>query len=224
MKVESAYKIASGGEEPSAETVLSINRAAKEINMDDPVGLVLMTIMRAHSDKIDSIPNRIKQATNELESSAQSKVNAVIAQAVAAAVPELTKVVVASAERVAGDKAKTDKTKWYIAALITSITVLGAAVAGGYFCATGQMKSASATGFDEGFKKGWMASKNIEAWTQTKTGVLALHMLENGSLESIVRCDQKTWSVMTDSAKKKWCITNGKAGIGWMLQPGYDEK
>jgi hypothetical protein len=222
MKVESTYKIATGGDEPSAETVLSINRAAQAIGMDDQVGLALMTVMRAQNDKIESIPERINEALIELERDARRKVDVVIAKAVATAVPDLTKAVVATAEKVAGDKAKTEKEKWFIAALVTCLLAISIATAGGYFYAVGQIKSASATGYETGLQQGYQSSteesKKLVAWAHTKVGELVLKLQDSNQdqLESIVLCSQKGWTIITDKQQKRWCITHNKTS-GWIL-------
>lgn len=225
MKVETTYQIATGGDEPSAETVLSINRAAQAIGMDDPVGLALMTVLRAQNDKIDEIPERIKQAAKELESSSRSKVDAVLAQAVAAAIPALTKEVVATADKIAGHKAKTLKAKWFIVVIVICLVSIFSAAAGGYFYATGQIKSASEVGYSQGYTKGqsegYTNAKVIDEFTKSPTGKLVLTMIKNNQLDSIVRCSQTGWKV-TAYKGEKWCVTEANVS-GWILPDGYDD-
>jgi hypothetical protein len=226
MKVETTYQIATGGEEPSAETVLSINRAAQAIGMDDPVGLALMTVLRAQNDRIDQIPERIKHAAKELETSSRSKVDAVLAQAVAAAIPALTKEVVATADKIAGHKAETLKAKWFIAVIVICLVSIFSAAAGGYFYATGQIESASEVGYSQGYTKGqsegYRNAKAVDEFTKSPTGRLALSMLFTKQLDSIVRCSQTGWTISTHKGEK-WCIT--EPGVsGWILPDGYDKE
>ena len=226
MRVETTYQLATGGEEPSAETVLSINRAAQAIGMDDPVGLALMTVLRAQNDRIDEIPARIKQAAKELESSSRSKVDAVLAQAVAAAIPALTKEVVATADKIAGHKAKTLKAKWFIGVIFACLISISLAAVGGYFYAAGQIKSASKVGYSQGYTKGrsegYANAKAIDEFTKSPTGRLVLTMIKTNQLDSIVRCSQTGWTVSTHKGDK-WCIT--KPGVsGWILPDGYDKE
>lgn len=235
MKIEETYKIATGGAEPSAQTVLQINRSAQAIGMDDPIGLALMTVFRAQLDHIENIPKVIKhvtnELTNELESNARKKADAVMADAVAAAIPKLTESVVKTSQKIAGDRSAKDKLYWLCGTAIACMMTLAIAAWGGFTYAAGQITKAGfgyKEGYENGYKKGReegyasiMSSKTLEDWTKTKEGNLALIMLFNGQLGPIVRCKQKGWTTAIDDNKKHWCLTKG--GGSWLLPEGFDQ-
>jgi hypothetical protein len=217
------------GRQPDDEEKQTLYRVRDALGLknNDALWLVLMAL-EYYKSQYNLFPALIARTTASTLKQIKETAETTIQASAEETKKHLADAVAKTAKEIAHNTSQKEKFRWQIGCIVISAIVINAVFFAGYFIASGKFESAQKAGYDVGYeqgsKTGIQESKELEVWTKTSIGELALKMQKNTPdfLEMIMLCNQKGWTI-TKKKSITWCSTQSNTDWGWPLPSGFEK-